>query len=287
MFILAAEEVATDLGNLAQLIQTFKDKAIDYAPNVAAALAILILGWLAAKVIRAIVRRILKRAGTEPTITGFVVNILYAMLLVFVVISALGQLGINTNSFVAILGAAGLAVGFALQGSLSNFAAGVMLVIFKPFRQGDHVIAGGVEGRVQEIQIFSTIINTLDNRRVIVPNSQITGAEITNFTGNDARRVDMTFGIGYEDDIDQAKKIMADIVAAHPKVLSSPAPDIAVSELADSSVNFVCRPWCKPTEYWNVYWDITESVKKAFDEAGISIPFPQQDVHMHGVAAAE
>ena len=289
MYVLAAETAnaaaKTEPWTVEKLWTTFRDGAVSFAPKVAAAIAILLIGWIVAKFIRRVLRRIMRKANVEPTLMGFVANILYAMMMVFVIISALSKLGVNTNSFVAILGAAGLAIGFALQGSLSNFAAGVMLIMFKPFRQGDHVIAGGIEGKVAELQIFSTIINTLDNRRVIVPNSQITAGEITNFSANAHRRVDMAFGIGYNDDIDQAKAILQKIVDEHPKVLKSPAPDIAVFELADSSVNFVCRPHCDPDDYWQVYWDVTEAVKKAFDGAGVSIPFPQQDVYMHTVAS--
>jgi small conductance mechanosensitive channel len=201
----------------------------------------------------------------------------------FVIVAAIGTLGVQTTSFVAVLGAAGLAVGFALQGSLSNFAAGVMLIVFRPFKAGDYVEAGGTAGSVQEVSIFTTVMKTPDNKKVIIPNSQITGGSITNYSAMETRRVDMVFGIGYGDNIKQAKDTLEQILAADERILKDPAPTIAVSELADSSVNFVVRPWVKTADYWAVYFDLTEKVKLTFDEKGISIPFPQQDVHMHQV----
>ena len=183
-----------------------------------------------------------------------------------------------------IIAAAGLAVGFALQGTLGNFAAGVMLIVFRPFKIGDFIEAGGVTGTVEEIQIFCTIIKTGDNKKVIVPNSDIGGGTITNYSAKPTRRVDMVFGIGYEDDIKKAKQVLERILKADERILKDPAPVIAVSELADSSVNFVVRPWVKSSDYWGVFWDTHETVKVEFDKEGISIPFPQQDVHMHQVA---
>jgi small conductance mechanosensitive channel len=206
-------------------------------------------------------------------------------LMALVVISALGQIGVNTTSFAAIIGAAGLAIGFALQGSLSNFAAGVMLIIFRPFKAGDFVEAGGVAGVVEDVQVFATVIRTGDNKEITVPNSSITNGSITNYSAKPTRRVDMVFGIGYGDDIKQAKQILHDLVAADPRILADPPVTIAVSELADSSVNFVCRPWVNSGDYWPVLFDITENVKLEFDKNGISIPFPQTDVHVHQQSA--
>jgi small conductance mechanosensitive channel len=222
----------------------------------------------------------------DETLAKFLVALTRITLLTLVIIAAITALGVEPVSFVAVLGAAGLAVGMALQGSLSNFAAGVMLIIFRPFNVGDYVEAGGSAGVVQEIRIFSTILNTPDNKKVILPNSTVTGGNIVNYSANDTRRVDMVFGIGYDDDIKAAKEILEQIVAADNRVLKDPAPKIAVSELADSSVNFVVRPWVKTEDYWNVYFDITEKVKLTFDEKGISIPFPQTDVHLHQVAVS-
>jgi len=251
-----------------------------YAVRLVVALLVLFIGkWIARKITNGVVR-IMDRKEIDPTLINFIEGLLYYALLAAVIIAAAGQLGIETTSFLAILGAAGLAVGLALKDSLSNFASGVMLVLFRPFKVGDLVTAGGVTGKVQAISIFNTILHTPDNQKIIVPNSKITSDVITNVTANDTRRVDMVMGIGYEDDIDQAKALLTKLVTEHPKVLKSPAPTIAVSELADSSVNFIVRPWAKTEDYWDVYFELTESFKKAFDQAGISIPYPQQDVHL-------
>lgn len=265
--------------------ETLLNALTSYGPTVLAALAILILGWWVAKLITSAVRRSMTRANVDSTLVGFVSNLSFMTLIVIVVISALGQLGINTTSFAAILGAAGLAIGFALQGSLGNFAAGVMLIIFRPFKAGDFIEAGGVAGIVEEVQVFATKIRTGDNKEVTVPNGGITGGSIVNYSAKDTRRVDMVFGIGYGDDIKRAKEILHEIVAADGRILADPAPTIAVSELADSSVNFVVRPWCATGDYWPVLFDVTERVKLEFDKQGVSIPFPQTDVHVHQSAA--
>lgn len=206
-------------------------------------------------------------------------------LIIFVVIAALGQLGIQTASFGAIVGAAGLAIGLALQGSLANFAAGVLILIFRPFKVGDFVEVAGVSGAVQNIQIFTTELHTPDNKKVIVPNGGVISGNITNYSANNTRRVDLVFGIGYSEDIDVAKTLLQTVLAAEPKVLQDPAPTIGVVELADSSVNLVCRPWVNTADYWDVYFNVTEAVKKALDAGGISIPFPQRDLHLHHVNA--
>ena len=197
-----------------------------------------------------------------------------------VVITAINQLGIQTTSLLAILGAAGLAIGLALQGSLSNFAAGVMIVGFRPYRVGDVIEAAGVAGKVEEVQIFTTVLLTADNKTIIIPNSQVMAGEITNYSAQPTRRVDLVAGCGYGDDLDKVRDVLRDIVSADDRVLSDPAPTIAVSELADNSVNFVVRPWVQRDDYWNVYFDLTEQIKKRFDAEGISIPYPQQDVHL-------
>jgi small conductance mechanosensitive channel len=203
--------------------------------------------------------------------------------MLFVFIAALDQLGVDTTSLIALIGAAGLAVGLALQGSLQNFAAGVMLVVFRPFKIGDVVDAGGAMGKIEKISIFSTTMITPDNRDIIVPNGQIYSGTITNYSANETRRVDLVFGIGYGDDMRKAKEIMEDIVAKHELILDDPAPGVAVAELADSSVNFNVRPWVNAADYWTVRADVIEQVKTAFDENGISIPFPQMDVHLDKV----
>ena len=251
-----------------------------YSLKIVAAILVLIIGkWIARKLSK-ILAVVLEKNKVDATLVGFMANITYYALLIMVVIAAAGQLGINTTSFLTIVGAAGLAVGLALKDSLANFASGVMLILFRPFQVDDLVRAGGVTGKVEQITIFTTIINTPDNQRVIVPNGAITSDVITNVNANPTRRVDMVFGIGYDDDIAQAKKILVELLDADSRVLKDPAPAVAVSELADSSVNFIVRPWVKSEDYWGVYLDMHEKVKVTFDEAGISIPYPQQDLHL-------
>jgi small conductance mechanosensitive channel len=256
-----------------------------YGLKVIAALAIFLIGRWVAKGVRKLVERIMSKGKVDPTLITFTSNMAYIGLLAFIVIAALGQLGIQTTSFIAILGAAGLAVGLALQGSLSNFAAGFLLIIFRPFKVGDLIEGAGVFGVVEAIQIFTTQLKTADNKTVIVPNAKLTDDNIVNWTVKGTRRVDMVMGIGYEDDIDKARSLMADIIAEDDRILKSPAPQISVSELADSSVNFVVRPWVKVEDYWGVFFDLTEKIKKAFDANGVSIPFPQRDVHVYQHAA--
>ncbi|BBO67541.1 mechanosensitive ion channel protein [Desulfosarcina alkanivorans] len=252
-----------------------------YGLKVLAALAIFIIGRWVAKGVRKLVERVMTKGKVDPTLISFTSNMAYIGLLAFIVIAALGQLGIQTTSFIAILGAAGLAVGLALQGSLSNFAAGFLLIIFRPFKVGDLIEGAGVFGVVEAIQIFTTQLKTADNKTVIVPNAKLTDDNIVNWTVKGTRRVDMVMGIGYEDDIDKARSLMTDVIAADDRILKDPAPQISVSELADSSVNFVVRPWVKVEDYWGVYFDLTEKIKKAFDANGVSIPFPQRDVHVY------
>jgi small conductance mechanosensitive channel len=252
-----------------------------YGLKVIAAIAIFIIGRWVAKGVRKLVERMMTKGKVDPTLVTFTSNMAYIGLLAFIVIAALGQLGIQTTSFIAILGAAGLAVGLALQGSLSNFAAGFLLIIFRPFKVGDLIEAAGVFGVVEAIQIFTTQLKTADNKTVIIPNAKLTDDNIVNWTVKGTRRVDMVFGIGYDDDIDKARSLMAEIIAEDNRILETPAPQISVSELADSSVNFVVRPWVKVEDYWGVHFDLTEKIKKAFDASGVSIPFPQRDVHLY------
>jgi small conductance mechanosensitive channel len=252
-----------------------------YGLKVLAAVAIFIVGRWVAKGVRKLVQRVMAKGKVDSTLVTFTANLAYIGLLAFVVIAALGQLGIQTTSFIAIIGAAGLAIGLALQGSLSNFAAGFLLIIFRPFKVGDLIEGAGVFGVVEAIQIFTTQLKTADNKTVIVPNAKLTDDNIVNWTVKGTRRVDMVMGIGYEDDIDKARSLMADIIEADARILKDPAPQISVSELADSSVNFVVRPWVKVEDYWGVYFDLTEKIKKSFDSNGISIPYPQRDVHVY------
>lgn len=257
-----------------------------YGLKVVAAIVIFIVGRWVAKIVAGIIRKMMQKANVDATLRKFVSNMAYIALMAFVALAALSQLGIQTTSFIAVLGAAGLAVGLALQGSLSNFAAGFLMILFRPFRVGDYIEGAGTAGTVEEIGIFTTTLTTPDNKTVIVPNAAMTGDNIVNWTVKGTRRVDMVMGIGYDDDIDKAKQIMADVLAKDERVLDSPAPQIAMVELADSSVNFVVRPWVKASDYWGVYMDTHEAVKKAFDAQGISIPYPQRDVHVYQHAPA-
>jgi small conductance mechanosensitive channel len=256
-------------------------QGLEFLMQLAAAIAIFVIGRIAIRIITSGMRKTMQRHEVDRTLQSFVTNIVRIVLLIVVILMALGTLGVQTTSFVAILGAAGLAIGLALQGSLSNFAAGVLIVFFRPYKSGDYIEAAGVSGTVEDVQILTTILKTPDNKRVIVPNGQVMGDVITNYSANDTRRVDLVFGVGYGDDLDKVKKTLKEVVAADSRVLAEPAPTIAVLELADSSVNFVCRPWVRTADYWSVWFDMTEAVKKRFDAEGITIPFPQRDVHLY------
>ncbi len=254
-----------------------------YIWNILGALLIFLIGkWVARKVTN-LLSKMLSRQNIDETLIRFLDNISYYALLIVVLMASADQLGINTSSFLAIFGAAGLAVGLALKDSLGNFASGVMLVFFRPFKIGDVVTAGGVTGKVESISVFNTVFLTFDNQRMIVPNGQITNDVITNINANPTRRLDLVFGIGYGDDITKAKQIFETILGEDSRVLAEPAPLIAVSELADSSVNFFVRPWVNTTDYWAVKFALIEKIKLALDEAEISIPFPQTDVHLYQI----
>ncbi|RKZ99339.1 MAG: mechanosensitive ion channel family protein [Gammaproteobacteria bacterium] len=247
--------------------------------TIAFAIAIVVVGRIVVKWLVKLIRKLMVRSDLDPILVNFISSIANAVLLLFVFIAALDQLGVNTTSLIALLGAAGLAVGLALQGSLQNFAAGVMLIVFRPFKLGDFIEAGGVVGVVEQISIFSTVMKTGDNREIIVPNGQIYSGAITNYSAKETRRIDMVFGIGYDDDMLKAKKIMEDILKNHELILDDPAPAVAVSELADSSVNFNVRPWVNSADYWGVRSELIEQIKLAFYKKGISIPYPQMDIH--------
>jgi small conductance mechanosensitive channel len=253
---------------------------VTYGLSFIAAILIFVIGKWVAKLISKLIDKMMTKAKIDKTLVSFVSHITYVAIMLFVIIAALNKLGVQTTSFIAMIGAAGLAIGLALQGSLANFAAGVMLIMFKPFKAGDLVEIGGALGTVVELQIFNTLLNTPDNKRVVVPNAMITGANITNYSGIEHRRVDLSFGISYDDDIRKAKDALLGVVSKDERVLDDPAPVVAVSELGDSSVNLVCRPWVKPADYWGVYFDTLENGKIALEEAGITIPFPQRDVHI-------
>ena len=251
-----------------------------YGLRVIYAVVIFIVGRWVAKAVTRFIRRIMSK-NVDGTVTNFVASLSYIALLAFVIIAALHQLGIQTTSFIAVLGAAGLAIGLALQGSLSNFAAGVLMIIFKPFKDGDYVEGGGTAGTVEKIEIFSTQLITPDNKTVIVPNAKMMGDNIVNYSAKGTRRVDMVFGIGYDDDIDKARELIQEIIASDERILKDPAPVVVVSELGDSSVNLTTRVWSSVDDYWDILFDTTEKVKKRFDAENISIPFPQRDVHMY------
>ncbi len=259
--------------------------ALPWTIKLVMAILIFLVGRILVRFIVKMVQKLLRKSSMDEMLIDFVASILNAVLLLFVIIAALNQLGVDTSSLVALIAAAGLAIGLALQGSMQNFAAGVMILVFKPFKSGDFIEAGGVTGVVEKIQIFSTIMRTGDNKEVIVPNGSVYSGAITNYSARDTRRVDMVFGIGYDDDIRLAKSILEKLVSEDKRILPEPAPVIALSELADSSVNFVVRPWVNSSDYWAVMWDMNEKVKLAFDEAGISIPYPQMDIHVSKEAA--
>jgi small conductance mechanosensitive channel len=264
--------------DIANLIDTY---AIPWAINITLAVVIFIVGKMVVNLLINVFSRVLSRSKMDNMLVDFIASILRAILLLFVAIAALDQLGVDTTSLIAVLGAAGLAIGLALQNSLSNFAAGVMLIVFRPFKAGDFVEVSGTAGIVEVISIFSSTLRTGDNKEVIIPNGSIYGGTITNYSARDTRRIDMEFGIGYDDDIKKTKELLEKIVTADERVLKDPAPVIALSELGDSSVNFVVRPWVKTSDYWAARWGITEEVKLQFDANDISIPFPQMDVHQH------
>ena len=254
-----------------------------YSGKILAAVVIFIIGRWICGWLTTLFAKALERSNMEATIVKFLKNIVYYALLIAVIIAALNQLGINTTSLLTVLGAAGLAIGLALKDSLSNFSSGVMLILFRPFKLGDFVKAGGVSGTVKEITIFNTEMATPDNQKVIVPNSAIMGNVITNVTANSTRRIDLVMGIAYGDSILKAKEVLQRILSEESRLLKDPAPTIAVSELADSSVNIVVRPWVKTEDYWTVRFELTEKMKLEFDAEGLNIPFPQRDVHLYNV----
>jgi len=270
-----------DPDTIQQLIEKGITLASVHGLNILFAILIFIVGRMIAKSITGMLQRLLIKSKVEQTLLTFLKNIAYYVMLTAVVIAALGQAGLNVTSFLAVLGAAGLAVGLALKDSLSNFAAGVMLILLKFFKKGDYVTAAGESGTVSSVNIFNTILTTPDNRMVVVPNSSILSNTIVNVTANDTRRVDMVMGIGYDDDLLKAKELLVKICAEEPRILDDPAPVVEVLELGDSSVNFAVRPWVKTSDYWGVYFAITERVKLLFDQEGISIPYPQRDVHIY------
>ena len=279
------KEIEKNIDNITKDITSYiPDNIVEilgsYAFSLVMALLVFIIGkWAVNKIVTLLGKVLRKVKGMDETLIKFLENIVYYALMIVVLLTALGKLGVETTSFLAILGAAGLAIGLALKDSLGNFASGVMIIMFKPFKVGDAVTAAGVTGTVSEVGIFNSIFTTPDNQKIIIPNGAITSGSITNINANDTRRIDLVVGIGYEDDIKKTKDVLNDIISSHEKVLLDKGITVAVSELADSSVNFVVRAWVNTPDYWEVKFALTETIKLRFDAEGISIPFPQQDVH--------
>jgi small conductance mechanosensitive channel len=265
----------------AGLLETAKTTGVEFGIRLLIALVIFYVGRIVARMLQRGLRKVMEAQEMDKILQTFVSNLVYWTLMVFVIIAAINQVGIQTTSLIAVMGAAGLAVGLALQGSLSNFAAGVLIVLFRPYRVGDWVEAAGISGAVEQVQILTTVLKTGDNKQIIVPNSQIMNSIITNYSANETRRVDLIIGVSYEDDLDKVRKTIQELVDADERILGDPACTIAVAALADSSVNFTVRPWVKTADYWDVMFGLTEAIKKRFDQDGISFPFPQQDVHLY------
>lgn len=267
-----------DAEKVSEMIDVY---VIPWGINIVMAVLIYIVGKIIVNILLNVFGKVMARSKYDDMLIDFVKAIVSAVLMLFVIVASLDQLGVDTTSLVAILGAAGLAIGLSLQGSLQNFAAGVMLLVFRPFKAGDFVEAGDAMGVVKSISIFTTVMTTGDNKEIIVPNGRIYGGNITNYSAKETRRVDMVVGIGYDADLKHAKNVLSELIAADERILADPKPLVAVSELADSSVNFVVRPWVKSADYWAVKFAFNEAVKLRFDQEGISIPFPQMDVHLH------
>lgn len=267
--------------DIASLTQKLTDLATTYGIKFLTAILVLVIGLLATRWITRGAVKMMRRANVNESLIPFLRSLISATLKALVFISVLGMVGIQMTSFIAVLGAAGLAVGLALQGTLQNFAGGVIILLFKPYKVGDVIETQGYLGVVKEIQIFTTILTTGDNKTIIIPNSPIATGSLVNYSSQGTRRVDMTFGIGYGDDIDKARNIIFRLIESDVRILKDPEPMVKVSELGDSSVNLVTRVWVESAEYWNVFFDLTENVKKSFDKEGVSIPFPQRDVHIY------
>jgi small conductance mechanosensitive channel len=267
------------------LLETLRTTGLEFGINLITAIAIFYIGRIVVGLLTRGLRKVMQAQEIDKTLESFVCNLARMVLLTFVIIASVSALGIQTTSFIAVIGAAGLAIGLALQGSLSNFASGVLIVLFRPYKVGDWVEAAGVAGTIVEVQILTTVFRTGDNKSIIVPNGQVMNSVIVNYSANDQRRVDMVVGVSYDDDLDKVRATLEDLIAADDRILDDPACTIAVAELADSSVNFVVRPWVKSGDYWGVKFDLTEAIKKRFDKEGIAFPFPQQDVHLYSATA--
>ena len=272
------------------ILESIKSYVIEQGPvlllNLLVAIAIFFIGRIVANWITKIAAAAMKRSRVDDTLIRFVQSIVYWALMVFVIMAVLDRLDVNTTSFAAVVAAAGLAIGLALQDSMSNFASGVMLILFHPFRVGDYVEAGGTSGTVEEIQIFNTILRTPDNKRIIVPNGKITSDNVTNYAAHQMRRIDLEIMCGYNDNLRDVKEYLEEVLAAEERILDDPAPLVVVNELADSGVILYVRPWVKTTEYWDIRWGLLESIKNGFDDRGFTIPYPTQDINVHNVAGS-
>ncbi|MCC5516400.1 small-conductance mechanosensitive channel MscS [Vibrio splendidus] len=277
--------IVDGLSHAEQWLTNNSDLFIQYGVNIISALIILFIGNLIVKAVANSVSKVLQKKKMDRAVVEFVHGLVRYLLFVIVLIAALGRLGVQTASVVAVIGAAGLAVGLALQGSLSNFAAGVLIVAFRPFKSGDYVEIGGVAGSVDSIQIFQTVLTTPDNKMVVVPNGSVIGSPITNYSRHDTRRIDLMIGVSYNADLQKTKALLTKICESDERVLKEPSVQVGVHTLADSSVNFVVRPWVSTADYWNVYFDLMQAIKEGLDNEGIEIPFPQMDVHMNKVEA--
>jgi small conductance mechanosensitive channel len=264
-------------------VELYTEKSVEllmtWGPKLVLAIVLLVVGIIIINAFSRVLRKFMKKRDVDPTLIPFLVGLTSILLKVMLIISVVDIVGVKTTSFVAVLGAAGLAVGLALQGSLSNFAGGVLIMIFKPYKVGDYIQAQGEAGTVKGVQIFNTVLNTPDNRRVIIPNGAISGGTITNFSAEETRRMDLIFGIGYDDDLEKAKDVLKEMVDADSRILPDPAPFIGVTELGDSSVNLVVRIWCQKEDYWNIHFDWQNNVKLRFDKENITIPYPHRTVY--------
>jgi len=267
--------------NAEQILNQINQIVLEYGPKLIGAIAVWIIGGWVIKALTNRFNKMLEKRETDESLKPFLKSLVGSLLKVLLIITVLGMLGVQMTSFIATLGAAGLAVGLALSGTLQNFAGGVMILIFKPFKVGDVIEAQGFLGKVSEIQIFNTILKTPDNKTIIIPNGGLATSSMTNYTTEPTRRVDWTFGIGYGDDVDKAKEVIKGLCDQDPRILKDPELFIAVSALADSSVNFAVRAWVNADDYWNVFFEMNEKVYKSFDREGLNIPFPQMDVHLH------
>lgn len=252
-----------------------------FAAKLFVAIGILVAGMIIARILTNTMIKRLEKSKIDNAVVSFMAGIIRTIIIIAALLMALSHIGVQTTSFIAILGAAGLAIGLALQGSLSNFASGILIMIYRPFKSDDYVEAGGVAGTVQRIELFTTVLKTPDNKMVVVPNSKITSSEITNYSQEATRRVDMVIGVSYSADLKKTKEVLMSVITSDERTLQDPAPRVAVTALNDSSVDFIVRPWVNSGDYWPMYWDSMERIKNALDENGIGIPFPQMDVHLH------